>query len=106
MAALDDLPQVHPMAYGCSIFIPISYLLVTIWILVALYFAISIVLLFGLQQGDAALCGIWVWYSVVFVVIMLMMMILLALVFTSRKQRMTIYFILVVNSHRKELLGL
>ncbi|XP_039757389.1 uncharacterized protein LOC120631776 [Pararge aegeria] len=56
------LGVVHPMAYGCTFFIPLSYLLVTIWILVALFFAASIVLFF-----------------------------------------VTIYFILVVNSHRKTL---
>ncbi|XP_026741678.1 uncharacterized protein LOC113503785 [Trichoplusia ni] len=138
MTALDDLPEVesffgidlktgsmiiaaigvvHPMAYGCSFFMPMSYLLVTIWILVALFFASSIVLFCGLAKNDALLCTIWVWYAVIFVVIMLMMMILLALVFTSRKQRsrvfvvimgilwyiLTIYFILVVNTHRKRL---
>ncbi|XP_072949363.1 uncharacterized protein [Epargyreus clarus] len=140
MTALDDLPDVgsffgidlktgsmiiaslgvvHPMAYGCSLFIPISYLLVTIWILVALYFSASVVLFAGLAKDDVALCTIWIWYTVIFVVLMLMMMILLALVFTSRKQRnrvfvviigmlwyiLTIYFILVVNSYRKQLIG-
>ncbi|KAM3955307.1 uncharacterized protein ACR2FA_010798 [Aphomia sociella] len=136
MTALDDLPIVdsflgmdlktgsliiasigivHPMAYGCSLFMPMSYLLVTIWILVALFFAASIVLFCGVLKEDALLCTIWVWYALIFVVVMLMMMILLALVFTSRKQRnrvfvvilgilwyiLTIYFILVVNSYRK-----
>ncbi|XP_032518265.1 uncharacterized protein LOC116770769 [Danaus plexippus] len=140
MTALDDLPDVtsffgidlktgsmiiaalgvvHPMAYGCSFFIPLSYLLVTIWILVALYFAASVVLFFGLAKDSPSLCIIWIWYSVIFVAVMLMMMMLLAIVFTSRKQRsrviivllgmlwyiLTIYFILVVNSHRKQLLG-
>ncbi|XP_045451809.1 uncharacterized protein LOC123660821 [Melitaea cinxia] len=139
MTALDDLPYVssffgvdlktgsmiiaalgvvHPMAYGCSFFVPLSYLLVTIWILVALFFAASILLFCGVAKGDAILCAIWIWYAVIFVVVMLMMMMLLAIVFTSRKQRnrvfivilgmlwyiLTIYFILVVNSHRKQLL--
>ncbi|CAH0625312.1 unnamed protein product [Chrysodeixis includens] len=138
MTILDDLPEVdsffgidlktgsmivaaigvmHPMAYGCSLFMPISYLLVTIWILVTLFFASSVALFCGLAKNDALLCTIWVWYAVIFVIIMLMMMILLALVFTSRKQRsrvfivilgilwyiLTIYFILVVNTHRKRL---
>ncbi|XP_047534331.1 uncharacterized protein LOC125068970 [Vanessa atalanta] len=140
MTALDDLPDVssffgvdlktgsmiiaalgvvHPMAYGCSFFIPLSYLLVTIWILVALFFAASILLFCGIAKDDAVLCAIWIWYAVIFVVVMLMMMMLLAIVFTSRKQRnrvfivilgmlwyiLTIYFILVVNSHRKQLLA-
>ncbi|XP_028176677.1 uncharacterized protein LOC135077882 isoform X1 [Ostrinia nubilalis] len=140
MTALDDLPNVdsffgidlktgsmivaaigvvHPMAYGCSFFLPISYLLVTIWILVALYFASSIVLFFGLIKDDVLLCSIWLWYALIFVVVMMMMMILLALVFTSRKQRnrvfvvllgmlwyvLTVYFIMVVNSHRKRILS-
>ncbi|XP_030032835.1 uncharacterized protein LOC115449229 [Manduca sexta] len=141
MTALDDLPDVdsffgidlktgslmiaaigivHPMAYGCSFFVPMSYLLVTIWILVALFFAANVVLLFGLVKDDALLCTIWIWYAVIFVVVMLMMMILLALVYTSRRQRnrvfivilgmlwymLTIYFVLVVNSHRKQLLNI
>ncbi|CAG4961660.1 unnamed protein product [Colias eurytheme] len=140
MTALDDLPNVtsffgidlrtgsmivaalgivHPIFYGCSFFIPLSYLLVTIWILVALYFAASVVLFWGLAKDDTILCALWIWYAVIFVVVMLMMMMLLALVFTSRKQRnrvfivilgmlwyiLTIYFILVVNSHRKHLQG-
>ncbi|XP_059062779.1 uncharacterized protein LOC131855520 [Achroia grisella] len=108
---------VHPMAYGCSLFMSISYLLVTIWILVALFFAASILLFCGVLKDDALLCCIWVWYTMIFVVVMLMMMILLALVFTSRKQRnrvviaiigilwylLTIYFILIVNSYRKSI---
>ncbi|CAK1542970.1 unnamed protein product [Leptosia nina] len=141
MPALDDLPNVtsffgvdlktgsmivaalgivHPMAYGCSFFIPLSYLLVTVWILVALYFAASVVLFWGLAKDDAYLCSVWIWYALIFVVIMLMMMMLLALVFTSRNQRnrvvivilgmlwyiLTIYFIIVVNSYRKQLLGM
>ncbi|XP_050550116.1 uncharacterized protein LOC118267472 isoform X2 [Spodoptera frugiperda] len=105
------------MAYGCSCFTPISYLIVTIWILVALYFAASIALFCGIANDDALLCTIWIWFTVIFVAIMLMMMIMLALLFTSRRQRsrvfitilgmlwyiLTIYFILVVNSHRKTL---
>ncbi|XP_063828493.1 uncharacterized protein LOC135077882 isoform X2 [Ostrinia nubilalis] len=115
MTALDDLPNVdsffgidlktgsmivaaigvvHPMAYGCSFFLPISYLLVTIWILVALYFASSIVLFFGLIKDDVLLCSIWLWYALIFVVVMMMMMILLALVFTSRKQRNRVFVVL------------
>ncbi|CAK1582964.1 unnamed protein product [Parnassius mnemosyne] len=138
MTALDDLPDVdtffgldlrtgsfiiavlgivHPMAFGCSIFMPLSYLLVTIWILVALFFAASIALFCGLRTNDVLLCTIWIWYAVIFVVLMLMMMILLTLVYTSRRQRirvfvvilgmlwyiLSIYFILVVNSYRKQL---
>ncbi|XP_022834706.1 pectinesterase inhibitor 10-like [Spodoptera litura] len=138
MSALDDLPDVvsffgvdlktgalivaaigvvHPMAYGCTCFTPISYLIVTIWILVALFFAASVALFSGIVNDDALLCTIWIWYTLIFVVIMLMLMTLLALLFTSRRQRsrvfvailgmlwyvLTIYFILVVNSHRKAL---
>ncbi|XP_068632025.1 uncharacterized protein [Battus philenor] len=138
MTALEDLPDVttffgtdlrtgsmivaalgivHPMAYGCSFFMPLSYLLVTIWLLVACYFAASVALFFGIHTNDILLIAIWIWYAVIFVVVMLMMMILLALVYTSRRQRnrvfvvilgmlwyiLTVYFILVVNSHRKEL---
>ncbi|CAH2041623.1 unnamed protein product, partial [Iphiclides podalirius] len=109
--------SVHPMSYGCSFFMPLSYLLLTIWILVACYFAASVTLFFGLVTNDVMLCAVWIWYAVVFVVLMLMLMILLALVYTSRRQRnrvivvilgmlwyiLTVYFILVVNSHRKEL---
>ncbi|OWR54179.1 hypothetical protein KGM_200222B, partial [Danaus plexippus plexippus] len=115
MTALDDLPDVtsffgidlktgsmiiaalgvvHPMAYGCSFFIPLSYLLVTIWILVALYFAASVVLFFGLAKDSPSLCIIWIWYSVIFVAVMLMMMMLLAIVFTSRKQRSRVIIVL------------
>nr|XP_049700262.1 uncharacterized protein LOC110372169 isoform X1 [Helicoverpa armigera] len=139
-SALDDLPSVdsffgfdlktgsmivaalgvvHPMAHGCTFFMPLSYLLVTVWILVALFFAASIVLFWGLSNNNEFLCALWVWYTVVFVAVMLMMMIMLALVFTSRRQRsrvfvvilgmlwymLTIYFILVVNSHRKTLVN-
>ncbi|CAH0686385.1 unnamed protein product [Spodoptera exigua] len=138
MSPLDDLPNVesffgvdlrtgslivavigviHPMVYGCSCFTPISYLIVTIWILVALFFAASIALYSGIVNDDALLCAIWIWYALIFVVIMLMMMIMLALLFTSRRQRsrvfiailgmlwyiLTIYFILVVNSYRKTI---
>ncbi|XP_053608880.1 uncharacterized protein LOC128674405 [Plodia interpunctella] len=138
MTALDDLPVVqsflgldlrtgalivaaicivHPMAYGCSFFMSMSYLIVTIWILVALFFAASIGLFFGVARDDALLCHIWIWYALMFVAVMLMLMVMLALVFTSRRQRnrvcvtifgmlwyiMTIYFILVVNSYRKQL---
>ncbi|CAH1637014.1 unnamed protein product [Spodoptera littoralis] len=109
--------QVHPMAYGCTCFTPISYLIVTIWILVALFFAASVALFCGIVNDDALLCSIWIWYTLIFVVIMLMLMTLLALLFTSRRQTsrvfvailgmlwyvLTIYFILVVNSHRKAL---
>ncbi|XP_034832686.1 uncharacterized protein [Maniola hyperantus] len=111
------LGMLQPMAYGCTVFKPLSYLLLTIWILVALFFVASIVLFCGVIQNDALLCAIWVWYALIFVVLMLMMMILLAIVFTSRQQvtrvifsilgmvwyLLTIYFILVVNSHRKTL---
>nr|XP_049700263.1 uncharacterized protein LOC110372169 isoform X2 [Helicoverpa armigera] len=107
------------MAHGCTFFMPLSYLLVTVWILVALFFAASIVLFWGLSNNNEFLCALWVWYTVVFVAVMLMMMIMLALVFTSRRQRsrvfvvilgmlwymLTIYFILVVNSHRKTLVN-
>ncbi|XP_013192485.1 uncharacterized protein LOC106136469 [Amyelois transitella] len=138
MTALDDLPTVssflgidlktgsliiaaicivHPMAYGCSFFMSISYLIVTIWILVALFFAASVGLFFGVYRDDALLCHIWIWYALVFVAVMLMLMIMLVLLFTSRRQRnrvcvaifgmlwyiLTIYFILVVNSYRKQL---
>ncbi|XP_026752840.2 uncharacterized protein LOC113513052 [Galleria mellonella] len=138
MTVLDDLPVleslfgidlktgslivaavsiVHPMAYGCSLFMRMSYLLVTIWILVALFFAASIVLLCGILKGDALLCAIWIWYTLIFVAVMLTLTILLALVFTFRKQRnrvfiviigilwylLTIYFILVVNSYRRSI---
>ncbi|CAG5043712.1 unnamed protein product [Parnassius apollo] len=109
--------MVHPLAYGCTFFMPLSYLLVTIWLLVALFFAASIALFCGLKANDVFLCAIWIWYAVIFVVFMLMMMILLVLVYTSRRQRirvivailgmlwyiLTIYFILVVNSYRKQL---
>ncbi|CAH2267514.1 jg22602 [Pararge aegeria aegeria] len=44
------LGVVHPMAYGCTFFIPLSYLLVTMWILEALFFAASIVLFCGLAK--------------------------------------------------------
>ncbi|XP_013161886.1 PREDICTED: uncharacterized protein LOC106113598 [Papilio xuthus] len=139
MTALGDLPEVmsffgtdlktgsliiaalgivHPMAFGCSFFMPLSYLLVTIWLLVACYFAASVCLFFGLNTNDTFLIALWIWYAVIFVVVMLMMMILLALVYTSRRQRsrvlvvilgmlwyiLTVYFILVVNSHRNVLL--
>ncbi|KAL0878673.1 hypothetical protein ABMA27_003731 [Loxostege sticticalis] len=108
MTALDDLPTVdsflgidlktgsmiisaigvvHPMAYGCSFFLPMSYLLVSIWILVALYFAASIVLFVGIVKDDVLLCSIWLWYALIFVVVMVMMMMVLALLFTSRKQK-------------------
>ncbi|XP_026332575.1 uncharacterized protein LOC113239703 [Hyposmocoma kahamanoa] len=138
MTALDDLPLVnsfigldlktgsfviaaigivHPLTYGCSFFMPISYLLVTVWILLALYFAASCLLFFGVFYSDALLIAIYIWYSLIFVVLMVMLMTLLALVFTSRKQKsrvlivimgmiwyiMTIYFIVVANSHRRTL---
>ncbi|XP_004928180.1 uncharacterized protein LOC101736719 isoform X1 [Bombyx mori] len=108
---------IHPTSFGCTFFLPLSYLLVTIWIMVALFFAASVVLFCGVYKDDSFLCTIWIWYAVVFAVVMLIMMVLLALVFTSRKQRtrvlvaitgmlwyiLTIYFVLVVNSHRKRL---
>ncbi|XP_028031898.1 uncharacterized protein LOC114244337 [Bombyx mandarina] len=108
---------IHPTSFGCTFFLPLSYLLVTIWIMVALFFAASVVLFCGVYKDDSFLCAIWIWYAVVFAVVMLIMMVLLALVFTSRKQRtrvlvaitgmlwyiLTIYFVLVVNSHRKRL---
>ncbi|CAB3228383.1 unnamed protein product [Arctia plantaginis] len=108
---------IHPMAYGCTFFTPMSYLLLTIWILVALYFAASVALLFGLIYGDKVLCDIWISYSLIFVAIMLFLMILLAIVFASRRQRsrvfivilgmlyyiLTIYFIIVVNSQSENV---
>ncbi|XP_045774015.1 uncharacterized protein LOC123873270 isoform X2 [Maniola jurtina] len=115
MTLLDDLPHVtsffgadlktgsmivaalgvlHPMAYGCTAFISLSYLLVTIWILVALFFAASVVLFCGIVQNDALFCTIWIWYALIFVVLMLMMMTLLAIVFTSRQQRTRVIFVI------------
>ncbi|XP_021205033.1 uncharacterized protein LOC101736719 isoform X3 [Bombyx mori] len=78
---------IHPTSFGCTFFLPLSYLLVTIWIMVALFFAASVVLFCGVYKDDSFLCTIWIWYAVVFAVVMLIMMVLLALVFTSRKQR-------------------
>lgn len=51
-SASEEIPllQVHPAAYCCTCFIPISYLLVSIWILIALYFAASVLLFYGLVQ--------------------------------------------------------
>ncbi|XP_073945775.1 uncharacterized protein isoform X2 [Choristoneura fumiferana] len=108
---------VHPAAYCCTCFIPISYLLVSIWILVALYFAASVLLFYGLVQDNESICIAWTVFMALFVVLIVLMLILMALAFMIRKQgqraflvflgllyyALTIYFILVVNSHRKTL---
>ncbi|RVE43897.1 hypothetical protein evm_011459 [Chilo suppressalis] len=116
-AIIAALGIVHPMSYGCTIYQPLSYLLVTIWILGALYFAASIVLLVGVIEGSAVMCAIWVWYAMIFVGLMLIPLIIMLCVNTYRKQKcriiigivailwylMTIYFVFVVNSYRKKL---
>ncbi|XP_062529593.1 uncharacterized protein LOC101736719 isoform X2 [Bombyx mori] len=41
---------IHPTSFGCTFFLPLSYLLVTIWIMVALFFAASVVLFCGVYK--------------------------------------------------------
>ncbi|KAJ8719464.1 hypothetical protein PYW08_011639 [Mythimna loreyi] len=107
----------HPTIYGCTFFMPMSYLLLTIWLLQVLFFTTSILLFYGLTNNDVPLISAWIWYSMLFVAAMFILMFLLGLFFISKKERvktfivfigilwyiLTIYFILVVNSHRRIL---
>ncbi|KAJ8720081.1 hypothetical protein PYW07_012124 [Mythimna separata] len=111
---ISALCVLHPTIYGCTIFMPVSYLLLTIWFLLALFFIASILLFVGLTNSDTTLISTWIWFTMLFVAAMYLLMILLAVFFISKDQKvkvfivflgilwysLTIYFILVVNSHR------